>query len=327
MTPAKSPIPWFIACVPLLAGCVISPDQYPEPGDLPQVWMVDRLRVLAVRADPPEVEPGDTVNFEALVVDPDEGGSLTIWLACPPEDEGGIGFGCDIDFDFDVDFENPDLDALEDAGLIGFEPLIPPVYNVAEDLLDGLTEEEALEGLNVLVQITVFPGGLDALDPASSDLDEIDFNVVESAYKRLIVSRAPTPNHNPSVTGFTMDGVEIGPDTTIRVEPFQDYQLGVIVPDTSIEPYDFVNRDGATESRVEEPYASWFTTGGTMIEPYTLHPFWGATWYSPQACAGEEDDPEDCLEAGRTHHGHFYAVVRDRRGGMDWVERRWEMAL
>lgn len=308
-----------------LSGCVITPNKYPKPGDLSPSWLIDRLRVLAIRADPPEVRPGELVTFEALVVDPSGDDNLIIWLACPPEDEGGVGFGCEIDPNLDL--ENADFEELAESGLIGFEPLIPPVYVPEEDLLDDLTEEERQEGINVLVQVTAFPGGLEDLDPTSGDLDDIDFNAVEAAYKRLIVSEASTPNTNPTVAAITVEGVEMPLGSALRIDPFQEYRIGVVVPDSSLEEYEFVNRDGVVEQRVEEPYASWYSTGGTVLEPYTLHPFWEATWRSPKVCKGEDDDPDDCLVEGKTHQGSIYGVVRDRRGGMDWLEQRWEIEL
>ncbi len=59
----------------VLAGCL---------EDLPRPSKVDSLRVLAVRAEPPEAAPGDSVKLTALVVDPTgKGRPLTMrWSAC-----------------------------------------------------------------------------------------------------------------------------------------------------------------------------------------------------------------------------------------------------
>ena len=59
-------------------------------GDLPPAFRVDKLRVLAVRAEPPEVAPGNASTLDALLALPparpgDDGGSPAIsrlWLAC-----------------------------------------------------------------------------------------------------------------------------------------------------------------------------------------------------------------------------------------------------
>ena len=103
----------------LLAGCPIGNNKYPKPSELSSSWYIDRLRVLAVRADPPEALPGEEVTFEALVVHPADKTGVRVWLACPPDDAGGIGFGCTIDPSFDFATATPDQ--LAEAGFIGFE--------------------------------------------------------------------------------------------------------------------------------------------------------------------------------------------------------------
>ena len=84
------------------------------------------------------------------------------------------------------------------------------------------------------------------------------------------------------------------------------------------ERYQYVNSDGAVEDRVEEPYASWFVAGtdpdgagdpgGELLETVTLWPYMDASWLSP---------------AERGASGTWFAVVRDRRGGMAWWSQEW----
>ena len=50
----------FLLSFTVLMGC---------GPDLPQPSKVDSLRVIAMRAEPPEAAPGDTVVLDALVVD------------------------------------------------------------------------------------------------------------------------------------------------------------------------------------------------------------------------------------------------------------------
>ncbi len=246
-------VPLLLATALAPTACVITPEKYPRPIDLAQSWEVDRLRILGISAEPPEVVPGQTSIFDALVADPNgELGFLT-WLACPPEEPGGIGFGCELDPELIE--EDASLDDLVAAGVLLF-----PEYTPEDDVLVDLTDEERAEGLYVTIQVTALPEGLD------ENLEEIDFNNVEAAYKRLVVSEASTPNHNPTVHQFTVDGVEIPADSVVIVEAGQEYDLGVPIPDESIETYEFVN-EGTVEERVEEPYISWYTTDRTMYEP------------------------------------------------------------
>ncbi len=286
----------------LVTGCVIGANSSPRPSELEPDWFVDRPRVLAVRADPPEARPGDLVTFSALIPQPGVDPYAVIWLACPPVDDSGSGFGCSIPADLDLEGATPaELAAL---GLIGFEPGLPPAYTVPADALEGLSDADRLEGSYTLIQVSALPQAY--LDPETAP-DEIDFNDVEAAYKRLVVSDAPTPNQNPEILAFTVDGLRVPNDAVLHVDSGQTYELGALIPASSIESYSFVNSEGVTEERTEEPYLAWFATGGDLLESVTLVPYVEASWVAPAA--------------GET--GTVWAVLRDRRGGMSWIAQDW----
>ena len=283
-----------------LSGCVIGNERFTRPADLSPAWLVDRTRVLGVQASPPEIRPGETATFEALVASPStEDPFSIIWLACPAEG-GGIGFGCALDL-ADVDLSTVTPEELADLGFIGFEPLLPPAYTAPDDLLAGLTPVERSEGDYVLVQVTAIPPDAD-LDAAN-----LDFTDIEAAYKRLVVSEASTPNRNPAPGAFTVEEQVIADDVTVHLDPDQPYELGLVLPPSSIETYEYLRSDGSIELREEEPYVAWFSTGGELLEEVTLHPNTQADWISPRS--GTE--------------GTWYAVVRDRRGGQSWHVQRW----
>lgn len=297
-----------------LTACVIGGDKYPRPRDLADAWQVDRTRVLAVVAEPPEVRPGETATFSALIAHaageaPDLG---VLWIACPVEGDGS-GFGCATDLG-SVDLSGtPTPDELAELGVVGFEPGFPPVYAAPADLLEPLPAEERLEGTYVLVQVTAFP-----LDQLDEPVDEIDFGEVEAAYKRLVVSEAPTPNANPVIAAGTVDGTAVPPGALVHVDADQVYDVSLELGLGARERYEYVNRDGETEDRVEEPYISWFVSGtdadasgdpgGELLEAVTLWPYLDASWLSP-------------AERGST--GTWFAVLRDRRGGMAWWRQDW----
>ncbi|MCB9678901.1 MAG: hypothetical protein H6737_27615 [Alphaproteobacteria bacterium] len=271
----------------VLSGCVLNGNKYQRPRDLEQPWEVTKPRLLAVRAEPAEPRPGDTVVFEALLVDPNDEIDSTLWIACPTDDNLDIAFGCIADSE----------------QIIGIEPFQAPVYTTPTDILDGLEGQDRLEGRYVLVQVT----GLPPIDPNDPDIDfeDIDFNQVEAGYKRIVVSEATTPNQNPVLTGVLADGNAVLPGQVIEVDAGQRYDIGVTIDDRSIERYEFLNGDGQIENRIEEPYVTWYTTSGVMVEPATLYPFLEATWEAPDESGTE---------------GTIWAVCRDRRGGQDWLE-------
>lgn len=292
----------------LLGGCVINSERWARPVDLAQSWMVDRTRILGIRAEPAEIEPGQRASLEALIAmapGADEQLGL-LWLACPEE-----GPGCSTDLGgFDIETATPE--ELEALGFIGFEPGLPPAYTAPTSILEPLDDTERLEGLNVLVQLTAFP--LDELAGATeaTEPEPLDFNEIEAGYKRLVVSEAPTPNNNPELVGLTVDGQSIPAGIeVVRVEPGQAYDLGILLAEgAGREVYAYLNSDGQIEERVEEPYATWYTTGGEVIEPVTLWPYMESTWIAP-----DEADAQ----------GTWYVVVRDRRGGMSWWLQDWQV--
>lgn len=291
-----------------LTGCPIGNNKFIKPKDLSPAWRIDKLRVLAVRADPPEVLPGETATFTALITDPNAETGAVVWLACPPDDNGGIGFGCAIDPSFD--FTSASAEDLEAAGFIGFEPLIPPVYTAPVDLLDGLDAFESRDGQYVLVQIAVLPKAL--LDEGFDGAD-FDFNQLEAAYKRLVVSTETAPNKNPVVESLFVDDLEIPEGTVVEVDAGETYKLLPVLQEGSIEQYSYTDKNDVTSDRYEEPYVSWYADGGELTKSASVFPYLDGAWRAP---AADDDGPKS---------GTWWGVVRDRRGGMNWVSRQWRV--
>jgi len=281
----------------LLAGCPIGNNKQPKPADLSPGWRVDKLRVLALESSPPEVAPGQQVNLSSLTVDPDDTLQGIVYIACPTDDSG-TGFGCQLPDD--LDFENLDPADLVDAGVIGFEPGFPPVLDVPSDYLDGLPPEEAERGRYYLVQAIGIP------KDAAVDPDNIDFGTFIASFKRVVVSSKTAPNNNPGIAHFTIDGEPVPAGATVVVDPGQRYQIGVALAPDAIEDYIYVNDEGVAEERTEEPYFRYFTTAGTQVADTTLYPYTDAPWDAD-------------LESGE--EGTWWVIVRDRRGGLQWVEQ------
>lgn len=301
MTPPMR-LPLHLALLSLLAplgGCVIGGEKYPRPRDLDPSWLVDRTRILAIRAEPPEIRPGESATFEALLPQPElDEPWPRIWFACELEESSGAG--CFLDLGT-ADLSGTGGDIPE--GLIGFEPGLPPAYTAPDTLLDGIDDpQDRSEGVQVLAQVSALP-----LDVLEGNVADVDFNEVEVGFKRLIVSEATTPNRNPLIAEFVVDRLPVPPGAAVRVEAGQIYEIGAVLEEALIEEYEFLNSDGQIELREEEPYATWYATGGEVLEPITLYPYNEASWLAPDS--GEE--------------GTWYVVIRDRRGGMTWHVQDW----
>ena len=273
---------WLIACT---------------ADELSQAHEIDRLRVLAVAADPAEPQPGEWVSFSALIVSPDPvGGSA--WFTCSAE--ASDDYGCTVDADLIDAAESGEasVEDLQAAGFLGFLPALPPAWLVPSDYLDGLDETAQLEGSFAMVFVTALPEVADG-----DELEDADF---ELAYKRVPVSRATTPNHNPAVNGIAVDGVSLAPGSRLRVDPGQTYTLGVLVGDDAVETYTFRNEAGTDEQRTEEPYFSWYLQEGGFDQASVLWPYTEVLWTAPEAPQLAEQS--------------LWVVARDRRGGMGWAE-------
>jgi hypothetical protein len=302
-----------ISVLLLLTGCA----NY-EP--MSQSWMIDRTRILGVQAEVAsepglaEPRPGDRVVFRSLVVHPDYSDFAVTWMGCLPDDANN--FGCEVDIEavsalFDVDIDeltNQELLALyaeaQELGFLGLEPYFSPFLVVPEDVLADLTAEEQLEGLNYFLTLSAFPLFEDENGEwVEPDLEQDD-NSIELAYKRMPVSTASTPNHNPELSALTVDGYPIEPNQVLHVTAGQSYALDPILGETAIEAYEYVTSNGETETRIEEPYFTFYATGGSFDYSYSLYPYSSVQWTAPDVSAGAEL--------------RVWVVIRDRRGGMGW---------
>ena len=285
---------FLLAASPAITGCTTT--------DLSSSWVVDRLRILAVQAEPAEPGPGDTITFEGLVVSPDAELELTMWIGCLGSDLDV--FGCEIDATILEDLGDLDpsemtteellelYETLQEAGLMGVEPYMAPSFTVPDDILDDLTEEERNEGLSLFVQVTAIPDG-------ASDEDHTELGL-----KRVPVSAAKTPNHNPSIDHLLIEGVAIAEGTVVEVDAGGAYEIEPVLGDDSIETYQYMGTEGSWEERVEEPYFSMFVEQGSLDAVNTLYPHSGFGWTAPS-------DPDQ-------EQTTIWIIAQDRRGGMTW---------
>ncbi len=289
-------------------------------------WLIDRTRILGVQAEVAgepglaEPRPGDRVVFRSLTAHPDYADFAVTWMGCLPTEADS--FGCEIDMDaiealFDVDTEELTTQELlelvaaaQEAGFLGFEPHFSPFLNVPEDVLDGLSEAEKLEGLNYFLTLSAFPMEEDS-EGELVEIDglEDDDRLVELAYKRMPVSQASTPNHNPDILGVEVDGYPIAAEQVLHVSAGQTYIVDPVLSETAIEDYRYITSEGVEETRTEEPYFTFYTTGGNFDYNFSLYPKASVEWTAP-------DDPD------ATSH-RVWVVARDRRGGMGW----WTLEL
>lgn len=311
-------------------------------GDLPPAFRVDKLRVLAVRAEPPEVAPGEAVAVDALVaLPPPRGGDPApaisrLWLACrqlpsasPPVACGVGGAGGLLPDDLAADGAAPDLlhcSKDPEARLCGLGTgeaarYAPP----ASALGDGDRGEVIL----TLVAADAHAGGAIgcALAARGNGGAPVDPDHCVIALKRLVVSRAARPNRNPTLTALDLDGRSLlDGSATFALAPAKPteadaHPLRVTRAPGSAEPLD--------DGRYEVLLAQWFATAGTIknlrtsfqradcddacqktdLDATTATPFTAPT---PDGAAAFAPDGQVLV----------WVVVRDDRGGVAWLAGR-----
>lgn len=265
-----------------------------------QTWQLDRLRVLATQSTPAEAAPGETVAFQSLIYQhPDESLEGVVWFGCL--NDSATSFGCTIDPELLDGLSAPPTDPneqfewfteLQEAGLLGFEPTLPPSWDIPEDALDALDEADKVEGLSAFLNLTVIP------------TDAEDDEDIEVAFKRYPISLNPEPNQNPLLSHFLVNDTEYSADEIPRITVGGTLELDIAFEDGSVEEYTYTNPDtGVSETRTETPYLSWYSESGTFSSVVSLLPYTNVEWTAPDSPTQSE----------------IIVTVRDRRGGMDWI--------
>ena len=272
-----------------------------SPIEVAESWQIDRMRILAIAAEPAEPRPGDKVTFSSLIVSPNQPVACSAWLGCSG-DAGACGFGALPD-------SGTQDTAAAAAGFLGVDPYLPPTWTVPETALDGLDDSQKLEGVTSMVTVIAL-SNCDALlqgqvDDAQSLL-EGGKDDSEIAYKRIPVSLATTPNHNPVLTGLTVDKLPIAPGARVSLDPGETYTLEVQLAEDAVESYSYRDTSGVDETRTEAPYFSWYCQEGSFDQTNTL---WDTTHV-------QYTTPSDPKQADQS----VWVVARDRRGGMGWYE-------
>jgi hypothetical protein len=269
-----------------------------EPSVVDQSQLLT-TRVLAIRADPPElVVPQDgglpvPVHFSILAFEPD-GGTPTVTLAlCLSGDPYSADFQCPgVDGvslpDDTLDVASPDIAALLGA----FDGGIPDA---------GLTPDER-GVLQVAIGYFATNGGTGVGD-------------TERGVYRLGVRFSGNPNHNPELLAVIVpDGGSLG-GASLPLQ--QNVLLTPEIPQGGADSlWPSVGVDGGIET-----YPS--LDGGILYE--NLNYSWYATQPDVNDFRSREPTPVDTAETAYSQYSGaqrgpvtFYVVLRDGRGGTSW---------
>lgn len=305
---------------------------------LPVQSFVEKLRVLGVRAEPPEIAPGETTALSALVVQPPKRRSENpmavsyLWVSCsvPPGAQQLVPCGVS---DLASIPPSCDVDPAAAICLLGEQSTATYTPNAATVGSDGTAQR-----LITMVASEGESGAIGCLiDTAANNGIPVDPDRCVITLKRLVISTAAanaTKNHNPAITTFDL-ALELEDDMLdTRMSLLDGAARYTIAPAKKKPTWHLIadRADDASEQksdgRYEELSLAWYITAGKLAgarsvfeetacqgdgcnktpPPFTVD----AKWTAPTADERIADVPADGLT-------EFWAIVRDDRGGIGWL--------
>ncbi|MBI5547627.1 MAG: hypothetical protein HY901_27405 [Deltaproteobacteria bacterium] len=295
----------------------------------PLVTNVDGLRLLAIRAEPPDLAPGQSTQLDALVVDPREPGrtNTVLWFACDPDPSQLDQTPC------------ADYTTLQDTsgGEIGADPqtlpegvrflgatspaaAAPVTYLSRADLFAQLTPDDPRRArgvLAVVLALAIAAPPPTSLTELGALLEKVKTKEVESllGIKRIRISETTTPNHNPRLQGVKVGERLWSPGLRpAKVHPGVSVPLvGVAQPGT-VETFEELDADGHLVEKQEKLFVSWFSTVGELRFPRNLEGEDGDQRQELSTPFVLQHVPED-------RRATLWAVLRDGRGGVETMVR------
>lgn len=283
---------------------------------------VDKLRVLALRAEPPDLQFEDETVLDALVVgDVDR----YEWSWCPFPFADAHSGECSVP---EADFRQFVADAGGDQDpppfVLGTEAIQPYQNLVPPALLDllctQLGEVELPEGF----ELPPCDGRFDI--SIRLKVEGPDGSVVTTTRLSLIYQDGLVPNQNPLITGGEMSvrgappfSFEDGAATSVARDV--EYSVDVDISEDSIET--FPDADAESGESLERLTMTWFYEAGSMdksrssfIDGFTdLENLGNNTYATPTTEELASDETQ------------LYFVLRDDRGGINWFIAQLELSL
>jgi hypothetical protein len=332
----------LVAALVAVAGC---------GNDLPSASLIDKLRILAVQAEPPEVAPGQPSMLSTLTVEPPipqlDGGAPSpvsfLWLACtiPPGTTQQIPCG------------------ISGGAITALPPFCKdqpdaPLCVIGADATGTYTAPASILGSNGTGQLLLTVVAADTPDGAIGCLMSTAAHHAEPlnpdhcvlALKRLTVSDpnrklsdgspAPPPNANPKLIDFyytdEVSNTSLVDGTgTFPVAPDKDAKAFRLVgtrADDAAQMEPTTDSDGKPTGLAYEGLTiAWFVTAGKIDG--------GRSAFVPDGCDTQEACPTKSpkvqtdtkwtppTQSDLAMHSpdgsvQLWAVIRDDRGGVSW---------
>jgi len=296
-----------------LGGCK------PDIGKPPS--LVEGARLLAVRQTPPEVTPGGMASFDALVADPTGTVAATMaWSLCktprPPTESNSVSQACIVQPDDDVAMAGPVALAIPADACSLFGPDPPPVTPPIRP-----RDPDATGGFYVPVRATA--QATDGTNVIAFAFERIQCNLANAPGDvARMYNMIYAPNQAPVIADVVLDPEGAAPASLVAaaaggaaatVAPGAKVTLRLAWAPEAAETYVLYDPSSRTlVSPREALRVSWFATDGELAHDRTgrtgdeVELFTDDVWTAPADAA-----------PGRAVH--FWVVLRDERGGVDFA--------
>ncbi|MBN2340483.1 MAG: hypothetical protein JXX29_12850 [Deltaproteobacteria bacterium] len=284
--------------------------------ELSEVTTVDKLRVLGVAVNPPEIRPEHTgaVTVEVLWHDPEIATRNTqfAWVFCLGDVPAATGYEyCEP---VDATLLPPTIVDAADGGDSFTIPALPP------SLFSMIPEGESAVFTAIVLMCAggTLPDADALLASTEPNIDSLCRNGdAVSMYKNITVANGSTFNDDvntaPAIQTVTINNSALQPVVTgdevneiVCVDNKCDRGLSVDAAFTpeSTQSYTVVRFDEPLV-KTERPYISWYATGGEFEMPYTMT---------------NDDGTLDIIKWNPDEAGDYtlWAVANDGRGGVSW---------
>jgi len=305
---------------PLLVGMVALAACKPDIGKPPS--LVEGPRLLAVRQTPPEVTPGEPASFDALVVDSTgtAAAPTVAWTLCktprPPTESNSVSQACVVQPDDDGAMVGPVALAMPSDACSLFGPDPPPVTPPIRP-----RDPDATGGFYVPVRAATQAG--DGTNLMAFAFERIRCNLANAPGDLArLYNMMYMPNQAPAVANVVLDPDGEGPVSLVAQPPG--------VPAATVAPggrvtlrlswapetaQTYVLYDPASRTLVSPREAlrvSWFATDGALEHDRT-----GRTGDEAEAFTDDVWSAPADVAPGTVVH--FWVVLRDERGGVDFA--------
>lgn len=294
------------------AGCEPEFDPYNE---------LSGLRVLAVRAELPELREGESTTLDALIYEQDSKPVARQWSFCPWTADPNDGYTCPVDqATFDRAFRQADLQGAAPSLELGKGETAP------------LPFPADLEGTRALCQqLALLLENSATIAPDCSTRWEWTVRLKAVSAGRtvdtikpvtLLLTDESTPNRNPILTGLFAADKDAEPSVTLdgpnaaELHADREHALRVALDRDSIETFEPTPVPGqrVPEATEEALTFTWFIEAGSTDRMRST--------YKKGVESLSRATQTDWQAPNKTRDVRLYVVVRDHRGGIDWREGR-----